>query len=72
MKWEIKWIDAQKHLPAKSGRYLTLKLYKNSEPYITTHNYSDKFKKFNVRDNCNSDETAIDVDFWAEAPLVIL
>lgn len=72
MKWEIKWIDAQKHLPPKSGRYLTLKLYENSEPYITTYNYSDKFKKFNVRDDSISDETAVDVDFWAEAPLVIL
>lgn len=72
MKWEIKWIDAKKYLPTKSGRYLTLKLYENSEPYVTTHNYSDNFKKFNVRDDSISDETSIDVDFWAEAPLVIL
>lgn len=68
MKLTIDFKNTTKELPKKSGKYLTVKFFDDSEIWLDNMSYSAKYKQFNMRDD-SIDDTHIDgILYWAELP----
>ena len=67
MKVTIDFKEANKELPKKSGKYLTIKLFDN-DMWLDNMSYSAKRKQFNMRDDSITDTHIDGISYWAEIP----